>query len=678
MSVTGTLDKDWIDLNASYVTNRIGRFSLFDTTDRFYEDLACLGLPGAPDALPPASVLRIFHHAGLAPIPVRFAAGMKNAGEFEFSKNPQDPSRIVPGTIRIAEKYRNIADPRARGMAIGAILAHEVAHYCLMSKGILRDTADNERLTDLGLMLLGFGKLWFNGRNLVVEERAEQLGYLKPLDMTYAFMEFARLNHIPHATLRTGMSPEALQVFTFWLGSVSKEVRVEQLREAEEDAEKLRAALAADLAGLLEGIRKAVRDTETLQSSLDGAGASQEIINRSHHFWTVPPGDHTVMGAFVAACASGDYETGLAGIRQALHTLAREVEQLTAGIPPGTSLPDPAVPRNAVARCRENLAGLFGRIAALQQEAASVTAVHERCFATIGPVREDLALTRSTILRCKEKRGDIRSYHLFFTGNPVVWDAYTGNPALGARISQLTASGATDECLYLADHEAEELSTLLALPRHQYADCLVRLPPLAEIAGRARSGRDQAARSLAALEDTLQAQARVTSVYLHEALPVQSRLRVVLAQAPGIAGDISSLKARQDRIYAGHANLTIAPADEEVFARITRSVLSCSAEADYAACTRTLTGIQARLHGDIERVRGRFESDRILPAEQYRTEFTRAEEDLRKVGDRVRSWKQVQQPYLDQLDLLEQGPILTRVATRIRLSAQKLAGRRRP
>ena len=163
MPVTRRLDKYWVDHNFSYLVHRLGLVPLFEPSGFFYEDLAAPGDATGPGTVFARAAGAIFRHAGVPEVPVSFTPGMAGAGEFQFIPHPGQPGGMVPSCIRISDRYRTIRDPRLRGMAAGAILAHEIAHYCLMEKGILRETTDNERLTDLGLMVLGLGKLYFNG-----------------------------------------------------------------------------------------------------------------------------------------------------------------------------------------------------------------------------------------------------------------------------------------------------------------------------------------------------------------------------------------------------------------------------------------------------------------------------------------------------------------------------------
>ena len=77
-----------------------------------------------------------------------------------------------------------------------SVLAHECTHYLLLSNGIeIKDRVQNEYLTDVTTVLLGFGKFMMNGykiSNRVIYEKEntrtikkDRVGYLSYLDVKY-------------------------------------------------------------------------------------------------------------------------------------------------------------------------------------------------------------------------------------------------------------------------------------------------------------------------------------------------------------------------------------------------------------------------------------------------------------------------------------------------------------
>ncbi len=662
MSTGRKLDKDWIDLNYSYLRSRLGMFPIFEPAAGFYDDLARLGELDTSVVVAGGPLRKLFSHISLPELHVSFESGMKDAGEFQFTVHPNNPALIQPVRIHIAEKYRLIKDLRERGMVIGAILAHEIAHYYIMKNQIRRDTTDNERLTDLGLVILGFGKLWFNGRNRIVDEHSEQLGYLKPLDMTYAYMEYGRQNSIPVDRLKTNLTPEALQIFSFWLGMVTDEVKYCQRREALDNAVEARRVLAEQKAALEDNVQKVTMKMRSLQLSLTAAAETQEIINKTHQFWEILPDDHRIMAAFVIAHDSGAHEAEIAGISWSLVTLGQEVHQLSGDLQPAATK-DPALLRQTLDDHQKKLSAITGRVTTLQQQIAAVASVHERCFKQIDAVHRDVQENRAVIGECLQSLKDVCTFHTFLSKNPATWRAYSEDPHIQSAILQLTGSDAEVAPLALADYEMQGVSSLISLPIQLYAERLSTLPPLKEIAGRVLSERDHIASTRQAIEDVLASQVHTLDTYIEDARRLEMQLQEILATGSGIETDIRSLKSRQDRMYAHHDQLSIKADDEEEFALITRAILSCSPEGEFAFSIRRLTEISTLVRRDMERVKGLKECSQLLPMETHRQAFDEAQNLLRQVSSRVCHWKLVQQAYIDRLDRMEQqsmGNILRR------------------
>ena len=657
MPASGTLDKDWIDQNYSYLQPRLGTFPVFEPSAAFYADLACLGDTGAGVSSAAYPLRKLFAHLGLPELAVHFEDHIPNAGEFRFSQHPDNPDIIVPVCIRIADKYRQIGDPQRRGMAIGTILAHEIAHYYLLKKEIRRETTDNERLTDLGSVVLGFGKLWFNGRNLVVEDRPEQLGYLKPLDMTYAFMEYAKRNSITQERLKSGLTPEALQAFSFWLGMVTTEVRHFRDQEMQDRKQEAVRELAAQQAALEAEVQKISRERASLQSSLAAADANQEIINRTHTFWDIPAEDHRVMEAFVTARATGAYETELVALTRPLDTFRQEVHDLGTGLQqPAAVNCDPAIFRRTLDRNRQALPALGGHMAALRQRAGAVADVHKRCFAQLDPLDREVREIQAVIGEGQKVLKNVTALHAFLTANPAAWPHDTGDTGPRALVPPFTRPEGADP-FAATEKELEEAGALISLRRSQYPDRLGRFRPLREIRESLRTGRDGAVRTRQALGNVLFAQEHVLDTYLDGARHLELRLQEALASCPGLRKDIRSLKERQDRIYARHDRLSIDPEDAEEFAAITRAILSCGPEAEYSAGSRRLAEVRAALLRDFERVKNRKEPADILPLEAHAKAADEVQNDLGSLLGRVSYWMQVQQRYIDRLDARERRSV---------------------
>ena len=78
-----------------------------------------------------------------------------------------------------------------------AILCHEMSHYILFANGIrLADRADNERLTDVAMFVLGMGDIFLHGfrsNDVAFNRRGYRMGYLKNEEYQFLSDEVIRL-----------------------------------------------------------------------------------------------------------------------------------------------------------------------------------------------------------------------------------------------------------------------------------------------------------------------------------------------------------------------------------------------------------------------------------------------------------------------------------------------------
>jgi outer membrane murein-binding lipoprotein Lpp len=674
MPGTQTLDKDWIDQNLSYLQPRLGTFPLFEPSELFYLDLARHAGTEASISGSAGPLRLLYSHLGLPGLVVHFEDHIPNAGEFRFSEHPENLDIIIPVCIRIADKYRQIKDPQRRGMAIATILAHEIAHYYLLKKKIRRETTDNERLTDLGLVVLGFGKLWFNGSQLVVGDRPEQMGYLKPLDMTYAYMEYGRKNRIPGERLVSGLSPEAAQRYTSLLGNVVTSVRTCNVQEALDNKKEIVRELASRQAALEAEVQKLVLSVNALQPDLAAAADNQEIVNRTIHFWDIPAEDHCIMASFVNAWASGAPEAERGALIRSVSRLRQEVQDLGTGLQQPSALNcDPAIFQRTLGLHRETLAALGGRVDALRQQAGAVTSVHERCFAQIGSLHREVQEIQDVIRFGRRDLNEVRTLHAFFSANPAVWPAYAGDAELQVQVSLLIRpEGAAS--FAATEQELTGTAVLIPLTRKEYAVRLGKSPPVTEIRDRLRTGRDRVVRSRQSIAGILSVLEHIPDRYLEGVRDLERRQKDLRVSCTDLENDIRKLKPRQDRIFARHDRLSIRPGDDADFAAITHAVFSCSPETELSAVMRRLAGAVAALSRDAERVRDRKEPCDILTLEEHEKELGRVRSGFGLLSGRVDHWIQVQQGYIDRLDERERpsvGNFLRNAGDTIRAAVAK-------
>ena len=118
--------------------------------------------------------------------------------------------------------------------SIGATLCHEICHKWLQTKGISSPILmDNEILTDITTVFLGFGKIMLNGCKVtnVREERSGEgtrtttetrtSGYLKRDQLAFVYRLVCAMRRIPSSEYLHGLSPAATDAIqacdsSFW------------------------------------------------------------------------------------------------------------------------------------------------------------------------------------------------------------------------------------------------------------------------------------------------------------------------------------------------------------------------------------------------------------------------------------------------------------------------------
>jgi len=90
--------------------------------------------------------------------------------------------------------------------SLGGILAHELTHALLYSRGIsLEDSNENEPFTDLTAVFVGLGKLLLNG----ALDEGGGLGYLSPDLIAYSIKKVCRLHAIDVQAALGNLTSEA-------------------------------------------------------------------------------------------------------------------------------------------------------------------------------------------------------------------------------------------------------------------------------------------------------------------------------------------------------------------------------------------------------------------------------------------------------------------------------------
>ncbi|MEW5911336.1 MAG: hypothetical protein AB1814_02185 [Thermodesulfobacteriota bacterium] len=164
---------NWFDEQIPFLSARVGIYRLnekffFDPTPRFYMSLRRQTNIALNEAL-----MQLGGHIHVPILPSILYSEIDEGGQIIFDKYKQCSILI---SSEISDKPELVA----------AIMAHELAHYYLMIKGIgLSSLSDNEQLTDVATVFLGLGKLTLNGfrdtkglRSLVGYLSSEEVGIL--------------------------------------------------------------------------------------------------------------------------------------------------------------------------------------------------------------------------------------------------------------------------------------------------------------------------------------------------------------------------------------------------------------------------------------------------------------------------------------------------------------------
>jgi hypothetical protein len=648
MPGSGTLEKDWVDANFSYLINRLGGFSAFEPSDLLYDRLGTLDNLSEPNTGCKAALVEIFHHIGLQEVPVYFVTGLQNPGEFRYSWNND---QIIPEAVRISDRYKKIENIRVRGMAVGAVLSHEITHYCIMKKGILRDTTDNERLTDLGIFVLGLGKLYFNGGNPFVDQKQEELGYLTMLNKVYAFMKYQEQAKIPVELQSANLSPDAIRLLSFWRDKVNKEVkeclRRESLGERGEEKEDLLAT-----GRLLDtNIRQTLQDLKEVQSSLATAIKNQNIINQTHSFWDIHLQDDRAMEEFTTGLKTASFEQDISLRAQTLggieHRLVRITKDVGAGNIDGK--------KKIIAELNTLLAGQKDLIQSLRYKISAATVAQDRCFNKVGMVRKVLNETKQRVHSCEKILGAIRARHRFLIQNREVWHPYMDERNLSVIIANLITT--KQEEAYFSDviRQSSQADTILSCKRDQYVAEFKNSPTISEYARMAQSRLDGVLEIERTLGSFLASQTTITDAYLDEINLLGSHLHSIQEAYAVNKADIMELKNRQDRIFRHHNWLNISPGDEKIFSEIVKETYSPGMETEMAHYVRVLTDIVDAGQSDAHRIMDLRESEKIIPIETHIKEYRKMAEGFQGFHSRIMWWKEIQEKYLDNIDRSEKS-----------------------
>jgi hypothetical protein len=201
------MNEKWVDLKMNELSLKLGIFRpnpsdfFFEPTEEVY---ARLGSEDEQDLQYVAA--EIARRLGILLAPsVTYDWGLKMEPE-------------VAGQIKTVNSIYNIRIPFfyvGKKHALGAILAHEMAHAFLFSRSIsLDDPNENELFTDLAAVFIGLGKLFINGLISMTNEYSREtstFGYLSPELIAYCYRRVIAYRFIDEDIAARNLTPEALK-----------------------------------------------------------------------------------------------------------------------------------------------------------------------------------------------------------------------------------------------------------------------------------------------------------------------------------------------------------------------------------------------------------------------------------------------------------------------------------
>lgn len=166
-----------------------------------------------------AAVEKISRHVGLpSPPSVDYQPSVKS---WLPAQGNHVAAQIAGNSIELSHELCG------RAKILAAVLAHEITHSFLNSRGIhLPDEPENERLTDLASIFLGLGKLVLNGKQekksisigmFETMSRTTTIGYLSFPELAYAYERVNALRQIDPGVCLADLTQGARGAVSLWM-----------------------------------------------------------------------------------------------------------------------------------------------------------------------------------------------------------------------------------------------------------------------------------------------------------------------------------------------------------------------------------------------------------------------------------------------------------------------------
>lgn len=202
------MNKKWIDEKLALLSSTLQDFNTssarlhFEPTESIYQKLESGDERDLQEV-----VIEMSQHVQLSLIPsVSYEWGLK----MELD---------TAGQLKYGDQIRHIQIPfyyLGKQYALGAILAHELAHALLFShRFVLSNINENEMFTDIAAVYIGFGKLLLNGLVAPINGQwteVNTLGYLPPDLIFYSYQMINRARAISVETAIKNLLPGVKEI----------------------------------------------------------------------------------------------------------------------------------------------------------------------------------------------------------------------------------------------------------------------------------------------------------------------------------------------------------------------------------------------------------------------------------------------------------------------------------
>lgn len=657
MSGAKKLDKYWIDENFSYLQPRISLLPLFETSDSFYEDLGSLGETGTNAKRFDTAIAKISSHLLTRLIPVSYGPDtQKNAGELHCSFEPVmtfpggKSIRPDPNEIKIAGWIRKFPAAKERGMAIGAIISHELSHYCLFNQRIFRDTDDNERLTDLAIIILGLGNLYFNGRDIKKDQEYLQLGYLQFNDMVYAFIKYQETMNITHEKLFMNLSPMARQKISESRKIINADLEDIAREEKGERYEKELGAFKPYLDQLKQKIGHSLSACQNISESISIAIKNQDIINKTHSFWNISDRENVVMGEFTIGLDSATFQIRhehltreIKDILQKIKMIEEEVSQKNPGID------DLKKEVQALNEIECSFLQLNEKVLKLSDEISSVIFVQNKIFNQVLFLKNEINTTLEKIQQCRELINEIYFRHNFFCDNTGIWSEYLNDLNLSTNVSNLRETENYENIFTDITRYSTHLIEQFSQPRENFHSLFTNTPTVRDILIELKQRQESLVEFKGRLFSILSSQMRYTSGYIEGSNHLLTYLNNNQELLDLDEKNRKNLKPKQKFLVTYSQHLEISNDDKPILAEITASLNNGSEEIEFSRIRTLLQSTQNTLTSDLDRVQTCSESQQIIPIDAHWKDYHPIAEEHKELHLRITRWADTQNRYITQI-----------------------------